>query len=99
MQSDKTNRESLGLLVADHVSAILAYWDKNMVCQFANDSYRYWFGLTSQEMVGKITLKELLGPIYEKNLPHILAVLEGKPQTFEREFLTPSGEVWYAFVN
>jgi PAS domain S-box-containing protein len=99
MQPDKTNLESLGLLVADHVPALLAYWDKNMVCQFANDAYRYWFGITREEMIGKITIEELLGPIYEKNLPYILKAFEGKPQTFEREFIIPGGEVRHAVIS
>jgi len=99
MQPDKTNLESLGLLVADHVPALLAYWDKNMVCQFANDAYRHWFGITREEMIGKITIEELLGPVYEKNLPYILKVLEGKPQTFEREFLIPDGSIKHTVIN
>jgi PAS domain S-box-containing protein len=99
MQPDKTNLESIGLLVADHVPALLAYWDKNMVCQFANDAYRYWFGITREEMIGKITIKELLGPIYEKNLPYILQVLEGKPQIFEREFLIPDGSTKHSVIS
>jgi PAS domain S-box-containing protein len=99
MQPDKTNLESIGLLVADHAPALLAYWDKNMVCQFANDAYRYWFGITREEMIGKITIQELLGPVYEKNLPYIVKVLEGKPQTFEREFTIPSGEVRHTVIS
>lgn len=85
------NLESMGLLVADHVSAMLAYWDKNLICRFANAAYRDWFGKTREEMVDKITIKELLGPIYDKNLPYILGALEGKHQTFEREIPIPGG--------
>jgi len=99
MQPDKTNLESLGLLVADHVPALLAYWDKNMICQFANDAYRHWFGITRAEMIGKITIEELLGPVYEKNLPYILKVLEGKPQTFEREFIIQDGKIRHTIIN
>lgn len=81
----------MGLRVADHVSAMLAYWDKNLICRFANTAYRDWFGKTREEMVGKMTIQELLGPIYYKNLPYILGALEGKAQTFEREIPIPDG--------
>lgn len=90
---------SLGLLVSDHVSAMLAYWDKDLVCRFANAAYRDWFGKTREQLVDKMTLKELLGPLYEKNLPYISGVLEGKSQTFEREIPLPSGGIRYSIAN
>jgi PAS domain S-box-containing protein len=99
MPSKQNNLESIGLLVADHVSAMLAYWDKNLICQFANAAYRDWFGKTREEMVGKISIKELLGPIYDKNLPYILGVLAGKSQTFEREIPTPGGGIRHSLAN
>jgi PAS domain S-box-containing protein len=99
MPPKQNNLESIGLRVADHVSAMLAYWDKNLICQFANAAYRDWFGKTREEMVGKISIKELLGPIYDRNLPYILGVLEGKRQTFEREIPIPSGSTRHSLAN
>lgn len=99
MPSEQANLESIGLLVADHVSAMLAYWDKNLICRFANSAYQHWFGKTREEMVGKITLEELLGPIYIQNLPYILGALGGIPQTFEREIPIPSGGIRYSIAN
>lgn len=97
--SDKRDLNDLGLLVADHVPAMLAYWDKNQICRFANNAYREWFGRSREEMVDKITMKELLGPLYEKNYPHIIAVLEGKPQVFEREIPLPGGAIRHSIAN
>ncbi len=91
MALEEKKVESIALRVADHVSAMLAYWDKDLICRFANTAYRDWFGRTREEMVGKMTIKELLGPIYYQNLPYILGALEGKRQTFEREIPIPDG--------
>ncbi len=81
-----------GLIVADHVSAMLAYWDKDTICRFANTAYLEWFGKKREDMINKMSIKELLGPLYELNLPYISEVLKGRPQTFEREIPIPGGK-------
>ena len=43
-------------------------------------------------MINKITLPELLGPVYQLNLPYIKAVLKGEKQVFERQLNLPNGE-------
>jgi PAS domain S-box-containing protein len=93
------NLGALGLQVANHITAMLAYWDRQLICRFANKSYTEWFGKSPEEIVDKMTIQELLGPLYEKNLPYIEAVLEGKPQVFERSIQIPSGEIRYTLVN
>ncbi len=68
------------------IKPMLAYWDKYLICRFANDAYLHWFGKHRRDMVNKITLSELLGlEIFNSNLPYIEGVLKGKPQTFERK--------------
>jgi hypothetical protein len=49
-------------------------------------------------MIDIIRMRDLLGPLYQKNLPYIERVLAGEPQTFEREILTPSG-IRYSLAN
>ncbi len=87
--------------VVNHISAMLAYWDKDLVCHFANDAYLHWFGKSKKEMVDKMTMQEILGPaIFKQNLPYIEAVLKGTPQTFERQIPIPSGEgARYSLAN
>lgn len=99
-ESNRRDLNELGLLVADHVDAMLAYWDKDLVCRFANDAYQSWFGKTREEMVGKMTIKELLGPLYELNLPYINGVLHGQVQEFERKIPLPDGTGFrYSLAN
>ncbi len=85
--------------VADHISAMLAYWDKNLICRFANVSYLEWFGQKHEDMVDKMTLPELLGPLFEKNLPYITEVLKGNVQTFEREIPHSSGKIRHSLAS
>ena len=94
LETKKTFNEKfndLGLRVADNVSALLSYWDDKEICRYANNAFGEWFGKSKAEMSG-ITLKELLGPIYEKNKLYIKGVFEGKKQVFEREIILPSGD-------
>ena len=78
-------------IVCDAAPAMLAYWDRDQRCRFANQAYLRWFGRTPEEMMGT-TLRELLGPkLYALNLPYIEAALRGERQEFEREIPHPSG--------
>ena len=90
--SDDAPVARVALRVADHVPAMLAYWNADEVCLFANDAYRTWFGKSRAEVVGS-TMRDLLGPLYELNLPYIRRVLRGEPQVFERTIPGPDGLV------
>lgn len=79
---------TLALAVIDRVPAMMAYWDHQEICRFANQAYLAWFGRTREELLGT-TLRELLGPIYRLNLPYIQGALEGVPQRFERQIPRP----------
>lgn len=88
----KIDPAKIALSVANQISAMVAYWDSDQRCVFSNDAYREWFGKSPEQMRG-MTLKELLGPLYELNLPFILAALRGEKQVFERRIPLPSGGV------
>jgi PAS domain S-box-containing protein len=90
---------ALAAAVADQVDAMLAYWDKDLVCRFANQAYIHWFGRTPEEMIGKLRMPDLLGPLFEMNKPFVDGALRGERQTFEREIKVPSGEVRYSLAN
>ncbi|HEY0768905.1 MAG TPA: HAMP domain-containing sensor histidine kinase, partial [Sphingobacteriaceae bacterium] len=101
MDSDarKYSLDRLSLNVTDHVPAMLAYWDKNLVCRFANMAYTEWFGLDREKMIDRITLREVLGALYEKNVSYINGALRGEKQIFEREIVTPSGELRHSLAT
>lgn len=85
------SQDQIASAVVEHVDAMLAYWDKDLLCRFANDAYLQWFGKSPEEMIGKMRMPDILGPLFEKNLPYITGALKGERQTFEREIQTPTG--------
>ncbi len=88
----------IALTIVDNITAMTAYWDADQRCRFASNAYVEWFGKSRQQLVG-VTLQEFLGPLYERNLPHINAALNGEIQTFEREIARPDGEVRHALAT
>lgn len=77
--------------VLEHATSMMAYWDTNLRCRYANHAYRIWFGIPGEQLLGR-TLQELLGPeIFELNAPYVRAVLDGHPQVFERLIPGPDG--------
>jgi diguanylate cyclase (GGDEF)-like protein/PAS domain S-box-containing protein len=96
---DRIDMLESALLVIDHVDAMLAYWDKDCICHFANHAYRNWFGKSRDEIIGK-HIKKLLGPdLYNKNLKFITGALNGEKQVFEREIPLPDGDTCHSIAT
>ena len=77
--------------LADLVPSMLAYWDKDQRCRFANHAYERWFGVDPDALVGT-SIRDLLGPeLFALNRPHIPAALAGTAQAFERLVPGPDG--------
>ncbi|WP_395701944.1 ATP-binding protein [Aquabacterium sp.] len=84
---------SLDLLhrMADHIPSMLAYWDRELRCRYANRAYRDWFGVEPGDLIGR-TLPQLLGPeLFAKNEPFVRGALAGREQQFERDVPGPAG--------
>jgi diguanylate cyclase (GGDEF)-like protein/PAS domain S-box-containing protein len=76
--------------IVSKLPGMVAYWDTEQRCRFANADYERWFGVKPENLIGK-TMKDLLGPIYTMNLPYIQGALRGEVQFFEREIPGPAG--------
>lgn len=77
--------------VLDAVPAMIGYWDRRLINQFANRAYLDWFGIEPQRVKG-MYIGDLMGAeLYELNRPHIEAALNGEIQTFERAIPRPDG--------
>ena len=46
--------------VVNKVPVMLAYWDRDQRCRFANRAYEKWFGVPPEAVIG-MSMKELLG--------------------------------------
>lgn len=77
----RSERELLQRL-GDHV--LLAYWDKDLRCRFANRTYESWFGVSPEQLL-ESHITDYLRPLFERNRVHIEAALAGEPQRFQCE--------------
>ncbi|HZX28521.1 MAG TPA: GGDEF domain-containing protein [Telluria sp.] len=96
--SSRPDAAGLVFELVDHLDAMLAYWDENQMCGFANAAYRQWFGRSKEDMA-HISLSQLLGPLYAKNLPYIEAAYRGEAQRFEREIPCPDGKLRHSLAT
>jgi two-component system, OmpR family, sensor kinase len=78
-------------LVVNRIASMLAYWDNELHCRFANRAYETWFGVKPESLLGT-SIRDLLGPqLFALNQPHIEAALRGEEQLFERVVPGPDG--------
>jgi diguanylate cyclase len=77
--------------ITRNIPAMIGYWNRALVCEFANESYRYWYGLPPERVVG-MTLPELIGQAaFAHREPHIRQALAGHPQRFESGLTAANG--------
>jgi two-component system OmpR family sensor kinase len=78
-------------LLVDRVPTMLAYWDRNLKCRFANRAYETWFGVDPDRLLGT-SIQDLLGPeLFALNEPYMQKALAGERQVFERIVPGPGG--------
>jgi diguanylate cyclase (GGDEF)-like protein/PAS domain S-box-containing protein len=93
-RAEEALRESAQQLrvFADNSPAMSVSWDENLRCRFASKSYTEFYGVTSEDILGK-HLREISGEeIYRDVESHFAQVLQGQPVTFQRIRKSPDGE-------
>ena len=87
------------LSTLDSIPGLIAYWDSNLICQYANAAYQQWFGKPGHELFG-IHIRDVLGrELFEQNLPFINRVLAGEAVRFERAIRKPDGTRSFTLAN
>ncbi|REJ88481.1 MAG: PAS domain S-box protein [Planctomycetota bacterium] len=84
IEAQVRDRERRLSLVADHMPALIAYCDKDLIYRYCNARYEEWFGLKPEQVVGK-RLSTVIGKeSYRRIEPYIERVLKGEQVTFEQ---------------
>ncbi|MDP9080726.1 MAG: PAS domain-containing protein [Bacteroidota bacterium] len=96
---EKKDLLELGVGATENANAMVAYWDENLICRFANKAYVTWFGIKPEDMINVMHIRQVLGPMYDENLPRIKAALRGEEQNFERTIILPNGQSKKARAN
>ncbi|OYV00743.1 MAG: hypothetical protein CFE45_07830, partial [Burkholderiales bacterium PBB5] len=95
----QSESERFSRSVADSIPGLVAFWDRNLRCRFANKAYIEWFGKDPVSMLGS-HMREVLGEaLFAANQPYILGALAGQAQVFERTIIKPGGESGHTLAN
>jgi len=85
--------------IADAMPGLVAYWDKNLICRFANKQYFEWFGRTPEQVLGS-SIQSLLGDqLFKLNETYIRGALAGQPQHFERTLTKADGSIGFGWAQ
>jgi PAS domain S-box-containing protein len=85
--------------ITDAMPAMVAYWDRELLCRFANKSYIQWFGKTPDAIIGA-SIQTLMGEsLFKKDEQYIRGVLAGESQQFERTLINDDGSTSFTWVN
>jgi diguanylate cyclase (GGDEF)-like protein/PAS domain S-box-containing protein len=79
--------------IANAVPAMIGYWNRELICEFANEAYRQWAGIDPAKIVG-MSMRDLMGEkLFRSFEPHALLALEGHEQRFERTMKKADGSI------
>jgi len=87
------------MAITDASPGLVAYWDKDLRCRFANRGYLEWFGKKPEEVVGEKMIDLLGDRLFAMNEPYIRGAQAGQPQHFERTLTKADGSIGYVLAN
>ncbi len=71
--------------ITDRIPARLAYYDKDLICRFANSAHATRYGKLAGEMVGSHLSQVVRPELLPEILPRVASALSGESQSFEAE--------------
>jgi two-component system, sensor histidine kinase and response regulator len=85
--------------VTDNLPGMVAYWDANLQCRFANRYFLEWHSRDAGQIIGARMTEVLDSARYALCAPHVAGALAGQAQGFESRLAWPSGAISYTWVN
>ena len=85
--------------ITDTVPVQLAYFDRDLICRFANASYARWRDAEPDDLMGRHLRNIAQRHDYDLAKPRMRAALRGTPQRFEGERELPDGQRFYASIE
>ncbi|MDP2264445.1 MAG: PAS domain S-box protein [Hydrogenophaga sp.] len=77
--------------ITDRIPARLAYYDKDLICRFANTAHASRYGKLASDMVGSHLSHVVRPDLLPEILPRVAAALSGQVQSFEAERVAADG--------
>jgi PAS domain S-box-containing protein len=78
--------------ITDRIPARLAYYDKDLICRFANSAHAGRYGKTAAEMLGTPLSQVVRPDLLPEILPRVAEALSGQTQSFEAERMDAQGQ-------
>lgn len=91
--------DSLLRSITDRIPARLAYYDKNLICRFANQAHAARYGKLPVDMVGSPLSQVVRPDILPDILPRVAQALSGQTQTFEAARVAADGSHNYFEIH
>ena len=85
--------------ITDIVPVQMSFYDRHLICQFANASYARWLNVPPEKLIG-LHLSEVARPEnFADAQNHLHAALAGETQRFEGSRTFPDGLSFYASIE
>jgi len=89
----------LARTLVDRVPSMLAYFDAQLICRFANLAYAQGLGVAPARIVG-MSMPQILGDErFARREPHVRRALAGTEETFEDEGRTQDGNALHLRIS
>jgi PAS domain S-box-containing protein len=85
--------------ILDHTPALVVYWDRDLINQFANRAALDWLGMPPEAMRGRSMLDLIGKKRFAAHQPRVADVLQGRPVLYEADVGMADGSVRQALFS